>query len=82
MNIEFTIGMLMIIGILPWHMSYIAGRAERNRRSRYYRLEIKAALWQLRVERSATQEPAWTLTVPLVREVKSAILAAIRNIVF
>jgi hypothetical protein len=81
MTLETLTLILLIAGLIPWHISR---RTVGRRPNLATRWQVYALFWRLTVERSqrrSRRRVSWRLTVPLIQRLSDAIWAALRRLV-
>lgn len=81
MTLETLTLILLVAGLIPWHISR---RPIGRRPNLAMRWEVYALFWRLTIERPARRSrrrAAWRLTIPLIQRLSDAIWAALRRLV-
>lgn len=81
MTLETLTLILLVAGLIPWHISR---RTVGRRPNLATRWQVYALFWRLTVERPqgrSRRTVAWRLTIPLLPRLSDAIWAALRQLV-
>lgn len=72
---------LLIAGLIPWHISRRTTGRRPNQRTRW---QVYAIFWRLTLERPQRRNrgrTTWRLTIPLIRRLADAVWTAVRQLV-
>jgi hypothetical protein len=81
MTLETLTLILLVAGLIPWHISR---RTVGRRPNLAIRWQVYALFWRLTVERPqrrSHQHATWRLTIPMIQRLSDAIWAALRRLV-
>jgi hypothetical protein len=78
MTIETLTLILLVAGLVPYHVSRTVERYGANRRVYW---QVRAVFWLLTIARPTRGRSSWCFTMPLIQKLATAIWKALRHLV-